>query len=63
MATKTEKRTKIFFPKCKGNGFYRVSYHLTREAGLAHCEDCDRTGELWIEDNLEPQQLREKGVI
>ena len=63
MATKTEKRTKIFCPKCKGNGFYRVSYHLTREEGHAQCEDCDRTGELWIEENLEPQQLRAKGVI
>ena len=63
MATKTEKRTKIFCPKFKGNGLYRVSYHLTREEVHAQCEDCDRTGELWIEENLEPQQLRVKGVI
>jgi DnaJ-class molecular chaperone len=63
MATKTEKRTKIFCPKCKGNGFYRVPYHLAGEEVHAQCNDCDRTGELWIEDNLEPHQLREKGVI
>ena len=64
MATKTAKqRTKIFCPRCKGNGFYRVSYHLTKEEVHAQCEDCDRTGELWIEDNLEPQQIRSKGVI
>ena len=63
MDTKTEKRNKIICPTCKGNGFYRVSYHLTREEVHAQCEDCDRTGELWIEDNLEPQQLRAKGVI
>ena len=63
MATKTEKRTKIFCPKCKGNGFYRVPYHLTKEEVHAQCDDCDRTGELWIDDNLEPHELREKGVI
>ena len=63
MGIKTEKRTKIICPTCKGNGFYRVAYHLTHEETHAQCEDCDRTGELWIEDNLEPQQLRAKGVI
>lgn len=62
MATKTEKH-KIFCPKCKGNGFYRVPYHLTREEVHAQCDDCDRTGELWVEDKLEPNQLREKGVL
>ena len=63
MATKTEKQTKIFCPKCKGNGFYRVPYHQAMEEVHAQCDDCERTGELWIEDNLEPQELREKGVI
>jgi len=65
MATKTEKRNKIkiFCPKCKGNGFYRVPYHQAKEEVHAQCDDCERTGELWIEDNLEPQELREKGVI
>jgi len=63
MDTKMEKRTKIFCPKCKGNGFYRVPYHQTKEEVHAQCDDCNRTGELWIEDNLEPQELRTKGVI
>ena len=65
MATKTEKRNKIkiFCPKCKGNGFYRVPYHQAKEEVHAQCDDCERTGELWIEDNLEPHELREKGVI
>ena len=63
MDTKTEKRTKIFCPKCNGNGFYRVPYHLTREEVHAQCDDCDRTGELWVEEKLEPTRLREKGVI
>ena len=63
MDTKTEKRTKIFCPKCKRNGFYRVPYHLTHEEVHAQCDDCDRTGELWVEEQLEPTDLRSKGVI
>ena len=63
MDTKTEKRTKIFCPKCKGNGFYRVPYHLTHEEVHAQCDDCDRTCELWVEEQLEPTDLRSKGVI
>ena len=64
MVTKMAKqRTKIFCPKCKGNGFYRVPYHEAMEEVHAQCDDCDRTGELWIEENLEPQELRTKGVI
>ena len=62
MDTKTGKY-KIFCPKCKGNGFYRVDYALTREETHAQCEDCNRTGELWVEDKLEPTELRYKGVI
>jgi DnaJ-class molecular chaperone len=62
MATKTEKH-KIFCPKCKGNGFYRVPYHLTKEETHAQCDDCDRTGELWIDDKFTPNELREKGVL
>ena len=63
MDTKTEKRTKIFCPTCKGNGFYRVPYHLTHDEQYAQCDDCYRTGELWVEEKLEPTRLREKGVI
>ncbi len=63
MATKTEKRTKIFCPRCKGNGFYRVPYHLTKEEVHAQCEDCNRTGELWVEQQKEPEELRMKGII
>ena len=63
MDTKKEKRTKIFCPTCKGNGFYRVPYHLTHDEQYAQCDDCDRTGELWVEEKLEPTRLREKDVI
>ncbi len=65
MATRTEKRNKIkiFCPKCKGNGFYRVPYHEAMEEVHAQCDDCERTGELWIDDTFEPNELRQKGVI
>ena len=65
MATRTEKQNKIkiFCPKCKGNGFYRVPYHLTEEEVHAQCDDCERTGELWIDEVFNPNELREKGVI
>ena len=39
------------------------AYHLAREEVHAQCDDCDRTGELWIEEKLEPTTLREKGVL
>ena len=63
MDTKTEKRTKIICPTCKGNGFYRVPYHLTEEEVHAQCEDCNRQSEIYIDDDYTPTQLREKGVI
>ena len=65
MATRTEKQNKIkiFCPKGKGNGFYRVPYHEAMEEVHAQCDDCERTGELWIDDAFEPNELREKGVI
>ena len=63
MATKTAKqRTKIFCPKCKGNGFYRVPYHQTKEEVHAQCEDCDRQGEIYL-DVPNVKVLRTKGVI
>ena len=56
-----EKENKILCPTCKGTGFYRIPYHLTREEVHAVCEDCDKTGYLNI--GLTPEQLRDKGVI
>jgi DnaJ-class molecular chaperone len=58
-----EKRTKITCPTCKGNGFYRVPYHLTHEETIAQCEDCNRQGHIYVDDNYTPKQLRDKGVI
>ena len=63
MDIKTGKR-KIFCPKCKGNGFYRVPYHLTHEETThAQCDDCERTGELWVDQDITVEDLRNKGVI
>ena len=45
-----EKANKIICPKCKGNGFIRVPYHLGREEMHAQCSDCDSQGELTIMD-------------
>ena len=47
-----EKHTanKIICPKCKGNGFIRIPYHLAKEEMHAQCSDCDSQGELTIMD-------------
>ena len=62
MDIKTGKR-KIFCPKCKGNGFYRVHYAQAGEEVHAQCDDCERTGELWVDEDITLDQLRNKGVI
>ena len=56
-----EKENKIGCPTCKGTGFYRVPYPLTREEVHAICEDCNGEKELSI--GLTPEELRDKGVI
>jgi DnaJ-class molecular chaperone len=62
MDIKTGKR-KIFCPKCKGNGFYRVPYAQAGEEVHAQCDDCERTGELWVDQDTTLDDLRNKGVI
>ena len=57
------KKVKIICPTCKGNGFYRVPYHLAKEEMHAQCTDCDSEGEIVIDDNYTPEDLRAKGVI
>ena len=65
MGIKMEKRNKIICPTCKGNGFYRVDYSLTKEETHAQCEDCNRQGEIYLDDDtfMNVKSLREKGVI
>jgi DnaJ-class molecular chaperone len=35
---------------CKGNGFVRVPYSLTREEVWANCDFCNSQGEIETED-------------
>ena len=52
MATRTEKQNKIkiFCPKCKGNGCYRVPYHEAMEEVHAQCGVCDSEGEIYPDE-------------
>jgi len=44
---------KIKCPTCKGTGFYRVDYALTKEETHARCDDCNGKGELEVETKNE----------
>lgn len=47
-------KSEIKCPTCKGSGFYRVDYALTREETHARCDDCEGKGKL--ENELIRQQ-------
>ena len=40
-------------PTCKGHGFYRVDYALTKEETHARCDDCEGKGKLENEKKKE----------
>ena len=61
MSKETVKQDKIICPKCRGNGYIRVPYHLAKEEIWANCEKCDSQGELKVEDPV--PNLREKGLV
>tara|TARA_R100001369_G_scaffold91436_1_gene132737 strand:- start:923 stop:1114 length:192 start_codon:yes stop_codon:yes gene_type:complete len=42
----TEKPTKVVCPTCKGNGYIRVPFKLTKEHVVAQCTVCDSQGEI-----------------
>ncbi len=42
----TKKKTRVICPVCKGNGFIRVPYRLTKEEITAQCGVCDSEGEI-----------------
>ena len=46
MSNLTEKQDNIICPECKGNGFVRVPYDLTREEIWANCEECEAEGTI-----------------
>ena len=41
---------KAICPACKGNGFIRVPYELTRDEQWADCEVCKSQGELTYDE-------------
>ena len=43
---KSRKKTRVICPVCKGNGFIRVPYRLTKEEVTAQCGVCDSEGEI-----------------
>ena len=43
---KSKKTKKVICPHCKGNGYIRVPYKLTKEEVHARCGVCDSEGEI-----------------
>ena len=41
------KKTKVICPTCKGNGYVRIPYKLTKEEITAQCGVCDSEGEIY----------------
>ena len=39
-------KTKVVCPTCKGNGFIRVPYELTKEEVIVQCGVCESEGEI-----------------
>jgi DnaJ-class molecular chaperone len=44
MPNQIAKEDRLICPKCKGNGFTTVPYHLAKEEIWANCEECDSQG-------------------
>ena len=42
----TEKKNKTTCPTCKGNGYIKVPYELTKDHIVAQCTVCDSQGEI-----------------
>ena len=40
------KKTKVICPTCKGNGYVRIPYRLTKEEVTAQCGVCNSEGEI-----------------
>ena len=40
-------KNKIICPVCKGNGFVRIPYRLTKEEVTAQCGVCESEGEIY----------------
>ena len=46
----SKQKVKVICEVCKGNGFVRVPYKLSREEVWADCEFCDSQGEVEIDE-------------
>ena len=40
------KKHKTICPKCRGNGYIKVPFKLTKESIVAQCTVCDSQGEI-----------------
>ena len=47
---KSRKKTRVICPVCKGNGFIRIPYRLTKEEITAQCGVCESEGEINAEE-------------
>jgi len=44
MLNQIAKEDRVTCPKCKGNGFTTVPYHLAKEEVWANCTECNSQG-------------------
>ena len=44
MPNQIAKEDRVTCPKCKGNGFTTVPYHLAKEEVWVNCTECDSQG-------------------
>ena len=54
----SKQKVKVICEVCKGNGFVRVPYELSREELWADCDFCNNQGE--IEKEVEDDAVRQK---
>ena len=54
----SKQKLKVICEVCKGNGFVRVPYELSREELWADCDFCNNQGEIEkeVEDDVDRQK-------
>jgi DnaJ-class molecular chaperone len=54
----SKQKVKVICEVCKGNGFVRVPYELSREELWADCDFCNNQGEIEkeVEDDVDRQK-------
>ena len=60
MLNQTVKEDRVICPKCKGNGFTSVPYHLAKEEIWVDCTECNSQGYIpgdkWDTHGRQPVQ-------